>query len=328
MALDGKILARAKDALAERRQHYDEMCEIRLQKAYIMSPRIKEIDAQLRETMIELVGAAFKPDGRDRIDSISARNLSLQEERREEIARIGMEESLLDGDFLCVLCHDSGYRKGEICKCLMELYTIEQAKELSSLLNLGKEIFENFNLDYYSSDPDPETGISPRESMEVIFEMCREYARRFGKRSVNLFFNGAPGLGKTFLSSCIARVVSENGFSVVYNTAGSIFAKFEDAKFNRTDDQDTARAEIKRILECELLIFDDLGTEMTTAFTISALYEIINTRLITGRKTIVSSNLTMSELHARYSEQIMSRLEGEFQVLTFRGSDIRKIKNS
>ena len=145
---------------------------------------------------------------------------------------------------------------------------------------------------------------------------------------MNLFFNGSPGLGKTFLSACIARVVADNGHSVVYDMASSIFAKFEDAKFLRTEEPEDIRAEVKRCLECDLLILDDLGTEMTTSFTVSALYELINTRLVTGRKTIVSSNLTIHELRRRYSEQIMSRLEGEYQVLTFRGDDIRRKRNS
>jgi DNA replication protein DnaC len=145
---------------------------------------------------------------------------------------------------------------------------------------------------------------------------------------MNLFFNGAPGLGKTFLSACIAHVVADSGRSVVYDTASSIFSKFEDFKFSRTNDKEEARSEMNRYLECELLIFDDLGTEMSTEFTTSVLYEIVNTRLATGRKTIISSNLTLDEMRRRYSEQIMSRLEGEYQVLTFRGEDIRRKRNA
>ena len=158
--------------------------------------------------------------------------------------------------------------------------------------------------------------------------MCVEYARKFGANSMNLFFVGEPGLGKTFLSACIARVVAESGNSVVYDMASSVFAKFEDAKFARNDDTAEARAEvraeIKRYLECDLLILDDLGTEMTTAFTVSALYELINTRLVAGKKTIISSNLPLQELQRRYSKQIMSRLEGDYEVLTSAGDDIRK----
>jgi len=209
----------------------------------------------------------------------------------------------------------------------MELYKEEQRESLSSLLKLGVETFDSFDLSYYDDKPAPDTGISPRRSMEIIYETCVEYARKFGKKSMNLFFNGAPGLGKTFLSACIARVVAENGNSVIYDMAASIFARFEEAKFSRSEDAAEARADAKRYLECDLLILDDLGTEMTTAFTVSALYELINTRLVTGRKTLVNSNLTINELRRRYSEQIMSRLEGEYQVLTFRGEDIRRKRN-
>jgi DNA replication protein DnaC len=165
--------------------------------------------------------------------------------------------------------------------------------------------------------------------MEIIYEICVEYSRKFGENSKNLFFIGAPGLGKTFLSACIARVVADKGYSVVYDMATSIFSKLEEEKFRKTDDPEETletRTEIKRYLECDLLILDDLGTEMVTSFTISALYELINTRLITNRKTIVSSNYSIEDLKRRYTEQIMSRLEGEYQVLTFRGDDIRKIK--
>jgi DNA replication protein DnaC len=209
----------------------------------------------------------------------------------------------------------------------MEIYKKEQTKSLSSLLKLGKETFDSFELTYYNDTKSSETGISPRRCMEMIYEICVEYSRKFGEKSDNLFFNGATGLGKTFLSASIARVVAEKGHSVVYDMAGSIFNKFEDVKFQRIEDQDEARSEIKRYLECDLLILDDLGTEMTTVFTISALYELINTRLITNRKTIISSNLTFDELRRRYTEQITSRLEGEYQVLTFRGEDIRKKRN-
>jgi len=210
----------------------------------------------------------------------------------------------------------------------MELYKEAQKESLSSLLKLGDETFDSFDLSYYADTLSPDTTVSVRRSMEIIFEICVEYARNFGKKSMNLFFIGAPGLGKTFLSACIARVVAENGHSVVYDMAASVFGKFEEAKFTRMDDPEETRAEIRRYLECDLLIVDDLGAEMTTAFTVSALYDIVNTRLITNRKTIVSSNLTLGELHRRYSGQIMSRLEGEYQVLTFRGDDIRKKRNS
>jgi len=327
MALDGKILVRARNKLEKKRKQKDETQGYRLEKAYAAVPRIREIDSLLRATMAELVGAALGVGATAKAEDIRVRNLRLQEERQNELVKAGFAKDYLDEKYMCPKCRDTGYINNVMCECLKNIYKEEQRESLSNLFKLGDETFENFNLSYYSDTPAADTGISPRRSMEVVYEICVEYARKFGTKSKNLFFNGSPGLGKTFLSACIARVVAENGFSVVYDMATSMFSKFEDAKFNRTDDYDRALNEVNRYLECDLLIIDDLGTEMTTAYTISALYEIMNTRLITDRKTIINSNLTIDELHRKYSEQTMSRLEGEFQVLTFHGDDIRKKRN-
>jgi len=314
--------------LSEKRSSRDAQYERKLQQVYAKSPRIREIDAELRITMAELVGVALGSDNALQIEDIRQKNLELQNERRHELINAGFPEDYLAEEYMCHKCNDSGYKDAKMCSCLSQLYKQEQRASLSNLFKLGEETFDSFDISYYDDTPAPDTGISPRRSMEVVYETCVEYARKFGDKSMNLFFVGNPGLGKTFLSACIAHVVAENGYSVVYDMAASVFAKFEDAKFSRTDNPEETRSDIKRYLECDLLIIDDLGTEMTTAFTISALYEIINTRLVTARKTLVNTNLTISELRRRYSEQIMSRLEGEYQVLTFYGEDIRKKKNS
>ena len=328
MSLDGKLLARARAALKDRRRVNDGLYERRLESVYVRAPHIRSIDAEMRATMSELVSAALSRDGSERVEEIPARNTELQEMRCKELLGAGFPEDYLENEYSCLYCSDTGYAGTQICGCLMELYKKEQQESLSSLFKLGDETFDSFDLSYYDDMLAPDTGISPRRSMEIIFETCVEYARKFGKKSMNLFFNGAPGLGKTFLSACIARVVADSGHSVVYDMTSSVLSKFEDVKFSRSDDLEDTRSEVRRYLGCDLLILDDLGTELTTAFTISALYEIINTRLVTGRKTIVSSNLTLHELRNRYSEQIMSRIEGEYQVLTFRGDDIRKKRNA
>ena len=161
--------------------------------------------------------------------------------------------------------------------------------------------------------------------MEFIFDLCSNYARKFGRFKLrNLFLSGAPGLGKTFLSACIARTVSENGFPVVYDTAVNVFARFEEQKFARDRlDAEEAKDETKRYLGCDLLILDDLGSELTTPFVQSALYTLINARLMSNKQTVISSNLTMTQVRQRYTPQISSRLEGEYRVLPFYGEDIR-----
>ncbi|MCL2125236.1 MAG: ATP-binding protein [Oscillospiraceae bacterium] len=327
MSIDGKLLARAKAAHDAMRRHNEELYERRLERVYARAPLVRTLDVEIRATMSELVNAALSQAGNEKIEEIRRKNLELQEERRVQLMMAGLPEEYVEDGYMCDICRDTGFNGVEPCDCLMELYIEEQKKSLSSLFKLGNETFDSFDLLFYDDSLDPDTGVSPRRSMEIIYETCVEYARKFNMKSMNLFFNGAPGLGKTFLSACIARVVAENGFSVVYDMASSIFAQFEEVKFSRSDDTEDARSEVKRYLECDLLILDDLGTEMTTSFTVSALYELINTRLITNKKTIVNSNLTMGELNKRYSMQIMSRFEGEYQVLTFRGDDIRKKRN-
>ena len=277
--------------------------------------------------MSELVGLALNTGG-GRVEDIRTRNTDLQGQRRAELVRAGFPAAYLDDGHMCPACRDTGYAGIELCGCLLEIYREVQRESLSDLFKLGGESFESFSLDYYDDAPSPETGISPRRGMEIVYRTCVEYARKFGGKSMNLFFNGGPGLGKTFLSACIARVVADGGWSVVYDSAGAMFSKYGDFRFARPEDAEEARGEVKRYMDCDLLIIDDLGTEMTTALTQSALYEIINTRLITGRKTIVSSNLTPEELRRRYTQQIASRLEGEYQTLAFRGEDIRKKKNA
>jgi len=160
-----------------------------------------------------------------------------------------------------------------------------------------------------------------------VLHLCRAYAESFGAQSPNLLFTGEPGLGKTFLSAAIARVVAAKGCGVAYDTASGLLASFEREKFSRdTDEVSDAASRVRQLMSCDLLILDDLGTEMTTQFTVSALYQIVNTRLLEGRPTIISTNLPAAELKQRYSPQIASRLLGVYECYSFAGDDIRMLK--
>ena len=318
MTLDGKLLTKAKAALSAKKQNFDAELIRRTENVYKKAPIIREIDNQIRASMLDAIGVMLQKSGDVElsVSKIGDNNIKLQEDRRRELKAAGFPEDYLDMDFMCKKCEDTGFVGSVPCTCLMEFYNAEQAKELSNMLSIGKETFENFRLDYYTGHA--------LAHMSVIYETCRIYADTFGKSSKNMFFTGAPGLGKTYLSSCIAKVVFEKGHSVVYSTAGQVFSTFEKAHFDRDEE---AKEQRERLLGCELLILDDLGTEMTTAFTVSALYEIVNTRLTTGKKTIISTNLTVSEIAARYSPQISSRIGGEYQTMQFHGEDIRMLKN-
>lgn len=327
MAYDGKILRLALDRYESDKQARSASFSQRREAVYQRIPRIREIDRELRSTMSQIISSALRrgTDPGPAVRRIRDENLSLQAEKRSLLREHGYPADFLEEKPACSLCGDSGYRGTALCRCLREYYAREQMRELSRMLDLGSQSFDTFSLDWYGEETDPQWGLSPRENMEAVYETCVHYAAHFGKDSGNLLLSGAPGLGKTFLSAAIAREVSQRGFSVVYDTASHVFSQFESRKFGR-DEGDEAEAGVDRCLRCDLMILDDLGTELTTAFTQSALYQLINDRLLAGRKTVISTNLLLADLEKRYSPQILSRLKGEYELLAFFGRDIRSLK--
>lgn len=330
MGYEQSVLRRATARLEAQRKAREEAQERLRSEIYTKLPRVAAIDRELRRTITQIIAASLR-DGSDPVPAIGVirdKNLSLQAEKAALLTEHGYPADALDDKPACPKCSDTGWVGANMCACLKALCTEEQIRELSKLLDLGEQSFDTFRMDYYSTSFWPEWGTSPRENMELVYEVCLNYAQKFGRFYFkNLFLSGAPGLGKTFLSACIARTVSENGHSVVYDTAGNVFAQFEARKFLRdSDDGREARDETRRYLGCDLLILDDLGSELTTQFTQSALYELINGRLVGGKRTVISSNLSMEEAAVRYSPQIASRLEGEYHLLHFFGEDIRLLR--
>lgn len=323
MAYTSEVIRRASAQLERRRTaHQSRQRELR-QEIYQELPQIGAIERRIHAGMMALTAAAFDhgADPEERVAEIRRENQRLRAQRAELLIAAGYEPDALDDRPICPKCSDRGWVGSAMCSCLREFCAQEQIASLSSILDLGEQSFETFSLEWYSTEPDEELGISPRENMASVEKICRNYAQRFGKYIVqNLFLTGAPGLGKTFLSAAIARVVSEQGYSVVYDTAVNIFTNFENAKFGRGED---SAAAVERYLSCDLLILDDLGSELTSQMSQSALYTIVNSRLIGDKHTVISSNLSMDEIRRRYQPMTASRLEGEYRELTFLGQDIR-----
>ena len=323
MAYSTEVVKRARERLAQAREDRESENRQHLAEAYARVPRIREIDIQLRRTMAQAAQAAFLQgsDGRELLEQARQENLSLQRER-EELVRQYFEEGYLDDSPICRLCGGTGYVGSTMCECLTELCRQEQKKEISILA--GKESFSQFRLDYYPDRIDPMYGASPRTIMERNFQTCRKYAMYFGQNAGNLLFVGGTGLGKTFLSACIARTVADRGFSVAYETSAHLFGNLEKARFNPTED---SRREAEKYTACDLLILDDLGTEMPGQFVTAALYSLLNDRILAGKPMVISTNLNVEEMSRRYSPQIASRLHGGFTRLTFVGEDIRVLRN-
>lgn len=327
MSYDANVMASAQRSFRADKEKREQLHAQRTQEVYSRLPRVEEIDREMRTTVARIMISAFdrETDPEPALRALREQNLALQRERAELLVGAGYPYDVLDEQMSCKLCEDRGFLSdGSPCRCLVAYYTREQNKRLSKLLDLGNQSFDTFSLDWYDSEVRGEYGISPLKNMEIVLEICSNYAHTFGARSGNLLFTGAPGLGKTFLSACIAREVSNNGFSVVYDTAAHIFQQFESGKFGRENpyEEDPER-EINRYLNCDLLIMDDLGTEMLTSFVQSAFYRIVNDRLINHRKTILSTNLTPAEIGTRYGAAVRSRIEGEYQIMRFFGRDIR-----
>lgn len=327
MTYDGKLLARARALIEHKRQENESEHSRRLAAAYNRISELSDIDYRIANLMAGIATRAL--DGGSMADEFAksrSQVQSLAERRKALLRENGFAEDYTDEIYTCPACQDTGYIEGKICDCLKAAYKAEAAKELSCVLDLRGQSFDSFNLGYYD-DARGANGDSPRSIMTATYEFCKKYANDFRESSPNLLFRGGTGLGKTFLSACIAGVVSGKGYSVVYDTCVSVMDAFEAQKFGRGD-ADEADAKVRRCLSCDLLIVDDLGTEMSTAFVQSALYSLINTRLANGKKTIVSTNLTPEEMRSRYMAATVSRLEGEYIVLQFAGQDIRRLKRS
>ena len=221
-----------------------------------------------------------------------------------------------DVHYDCPICSDTGYTDdGKMCRCMKKALA-EAGLECSGVKKLVEnQNFDTFDLRYYTG--------SARESMEGVLRICRAYADGFDGKMHNLLFIGKTGLGKTHLSSAIAKEVIEKGYEVVYESAQNIFSDFEKEKFARYD---VTPPDTLRYYNCDLLIIDDLGTEMQSQFTVACLYNLLNARLVNEKSMIISTNVGKKELLERYSERITSRLLGEFGICVFEGSDVRSQK--
>lgn len=321
------IYEKASKIIAERKNKRKWELEKRKGEVFSKIPRLRDIEAELDRYGIRMLNliAGGECDANQAVSGIMAENKEFIKERERLLTSNGFAPDYLDIKPFCPVCEDSGFNGGEICKCLRKEILECALSEANMSKALSGQTFENFNLSYYSDEYVSEYGCSPRENMRAILKECIAYTENFEKTDENLLFCGGCGLGKTFLSSAIANKLIEKGKDVLYISCNALFPILEDMHFGR---EVVERAEyiVKKINECELLILDDLGSEFVTQFTSSELFRIINNRLLSGGKMIISTNLNRSMLKKTYNERIASRITGSFSMLEFLGEDIRKIK--
>lgn len=283
-------------------------------------PEISVLESHIKELGIELLKTSLG-DNKEKCEKLRKEIEDLSNQRQFIISESGNFDIYRDYHF-CDKCDDTGYLKdGSLCECassLMKKYSADIVNK-DSPLNLCS--FDNFILNFYSSDIDSEFGSSPRKIMERNLINCRKFADNFPNEK-DLLLMGDTGLGKTHLALSIAKNVIESGYAVVYSSAPTIFGKIENEHFNGN-----STASLDAVKEAELFILDDLGAEFMTPFIQTVLYDIYNTRVNAGKRTVITTNFTnMAELEGRYGEKISSRLLGCSKVMAFIGDDIRLIR--
>lgn len=312
-----KISANNKDA--------EQSLEYRKNEIYSKIGRIKEIDAELAQTGAAVVKAAVSSaeDIDLLIEGLKIKNLSLQAEKENLLLKNGYSADYLKIKHKCELCSDTGYVNGKICKCAQKYLQEYSYKELNAVSSLEDSTFENFSLEYYSDIPSPNIpGGSERSKMLANFNYCVRYAKSFCEDSPSILMIGNTGLGKTHLSLAIVNEVIKKGIPVIYGSVLNLMNKIEREKFSQGNMTET----LDNLLECPLLVLDDLGAEFDTSFSTSVIYNIINTRICNKKPVIINTNLSMSEMEQKYSQRIVSRIIGSYDVLFFYGNDVRQLK--
>lgn len=308
--------------------------EKRKNNLYTENPRLQEIDDELSKIGISTAKTLIMGNDPKLLNELHSKVNTLKSEKSDILNKLNLPPDYLLPNYSCKLCNDTGYITNNytstMCNCLkQEIFNIEYNK--SNISNLGTQNFDNFSLLKYSNNVDKEkynSDMSPRENIELIHKICIHFIEHFDDpNEKNLLFTGTTGLGKTFLSSCIAKEIIQKGKTVLYQTAPIMLDTIIDYKFNKSNISDTT---YKNLLDVDLLIIDDLGTESLNNIKFAELFNIINTRLLNQNnkclKTIISTNLNLSILNKTYGERISSRLVGNYNICRFFGDDIRFMK--
>ena len=294
--------------------------EQRRQDAFRKVPRLAEIDREVASLSAQRARYLLQ-NGTGSVADLKKEVAVLADERLALLRGNGFPDDYLEPRYICPHCQDTGYVGSRKCSCFKKaeielLYTQSNIREI-----LEKENFEHFSFDWYSDTIKNEaTGLSARETARRAYDAAWNFVRDFDARFQNLFLYGSTGVGKTFLSHCIAHELLKTAHCVLYFSAYDLFDRLAHTAFSRKSEND---ADEDFIYDCDLLIIDDLGTELTNSFVSSELFFCINERLTRRKSTVISTNLKLEDFSATYSERTFSRIASNFQMLKLIGKDIR-----
>lgn len=314
MSYSQEVYTRATEMLERRRERANIEAQSRFDEISEKIPELEEIQLELSKIGLNISRVfLYSNDKKADIDDLMQTSLKLQDRKRRLLVDNGYDENALSVRFTCNACKDTGFIGSRRCKCHNELLKEIERENLLKIAPIDDCTFDSFETKYY---PDIERA-------ERIKSTCVKYGTQFTRASKNIIFYGGTGLGKTHLSLAIANAVINRGYSVVYGTAQNLLNDLQNENFGRTDN---IRYYERAVLNCDLLIIDDLGTEFKNSYSTATLYNIINSRLLAKLPTIISTNFSSGELEEKYDQRITSRIIGEYSPLLLLGNDIRYIK--
>ena len=324
MAYKRSIYLKAKEKLDARRAAAEQLRQQRHAEVLQKCPELEEIEREIASAGAELVKCAAKgEDAAAYVMELSLKNQLSQQKRADLLREHGFPADYLETVYTCPICKDTGTHEAYYCQCYLDLIRQTAKESLPAAAQLKACTFETFDLRYYSDEIDPALGVSHRQVMQSVVTFLKEYCSSFSSASQGLLMVGKTGLGKTHLSLAAVNRLIDRGFNVYYTTAQAMLDRLQKQQFSRGYVDEDLDADL---FESDLLIIDDLGTEMTTSFTVSALYHVLNTRLGNGRPTAFSTNLELNDLEQIYSQRFTSRLVGSCRIIKFFGKDVRQQK--
>lgn len=296
--------------------------DLRIKKAYHAIPELKELDNRMIHSSIN--SAKLLLSGNEQsLSKLKKTAQSTTNIRKQLLEENGFPKDYLDPSYHCLDCKDTGFIGREKCHCFKQAIVNILYSQSNIKAAIAKENFSTFSYDYYPDNYIEEsTRLTPRENIKKIVEKCKSFIRNFEKHQ-NLLIYGNTGVGKTFLANCIAKELLDKSYTVIYLTAFQLFDILEKNKFNKSNENDEFQNQFDYILDCDLLIIDDLGTELTNSFINTQLYLCINERYLREKSTIISTNLSLDNINTEYSERIFSRLISNYSLLKLVGEDIR-----
>lgn len=298
---------------------------LRVKNAYLKIPELKEIDDSIiSDAMKSAKLLLANNDNDESIELLKKAAISATQDRKSLLKLHGFPEDYLELQYQCNECMDTGYIASDKCHCFKQSIVNLLYSQSNIRSAIEKENFSNFSFDYYPDNYiDESVGLTPRHNMEKVVDQTKSFIRNFGTSFNNLLIYGNTGVGKTFLTNCIAKELLDSSFTVIYLTAFQLFDILEKNKFKRDDESEEIQNQFNYILDCDLLIIDDLGTELTNSFINTQLYLCINERYLREKSTIISTNLSLDNINVKYSERIFSRIISNYSLLKIIGDDIR-----